>query len=144
MEVAEDWDALGESALNDCDSSEAYWTDHEARMVPATLEGSGYSQEEITNTIQNAITSIHTSLSDYENIRPIDIKLSTLRDMYEKRDVQGAMDLVRQKRRLVVDDKFRYPSNHKDLCWTQEGVSRCTNCVVGKWTSVSTFSFRSI
>ncbi|TFK78611.1 hypothetical protein K466DRAFT_570731 [Polyporus arcularius HHB13444] len=90
-------------------------------MVPPTLEGSGYLQEEITGQSRD-ITTINTSLFDYEAKRPVDIKLSTLRDTCLSGNERAALDLLTQKRRLVVDDRFRISSNHKDLSWTQEEI----------------------
>ena len=66
---------------------------------------------------------IQNSTAGAYNAKPVkNLYLSTLKNLWARQNRRVALQLLQQKNRLVIDDKYKIPPNHKDLLWVMNKV----------------------
>ena len=110
---------LGQRAFQDDESEPVNITNHGEASLPATLEcDDPVSQDALTLDHLLANLRARTDSRGYA-AKPIrDIKLSELRAMRLSHNIRAALALLKEKRHLTIDDRFKMLGGHKVAYWT--------------------------
>lgn len=96
--------------------------------VPDTLEcEDAPTQYQVTQALLNVGLEQGTTASDYARVPRRALRLSQLRTIYEGKHQAQALNLLKQKRFLTIDDDLKRKGTHRDLSWAMAEVSTPTS-----------------
>lgn len=99
--------------------------DYNSFAVAPTLQAEdAVPQQCITQRVISSKIVSEERRARYMGMRQRDFNLSRLRDMYEGKQETRALSLLRDKRKLVVDERFILDPDSEEVLFRTEAVSR--------------------
>ena len=119
-------DGRGVAAYQDAEEYDPERNEFELGYTPVTmLADDSCSQDEMLNGLQRGLDDFETLNVQYTAKRPRSMPLSVLRRMYENGSKKLALETLKEKYVLNIDERFIHDPLDANLAWRLKEVRLC-------------------
>lgn len=106
--------------------------------IPATFEADDAGDQDVldANILRSAGAEL-ASDANYADFPVEPLKLSTLKRLYESKDMRAASHLLTHKHSLQIDEELVFPWDDKSINWDVAEVRPCTLCTSSPISSLT-------